>query len=68
MSNIHHANAWHGLDDEPHEVVIRGRVVGTTNRCRVCWPEAKKAFFAGPPRRGRTLASVYNEIHQEAHS
>lgn len=67
MSNINHPNAWHGLDDEPNEREVNGRLI-RSNKCRVCWPQAKAAFFAGPPRRGRTLASVYADIHQEAHS
>jgi hypothetical protein len=67
MSNIHSANAWHGLDDEPHEIVRNGKIVGFTNKCVPCWNEAKTKFFAGPPRRGRTLAKVYGEVHQQAH-
>lgn len=61
MSNIHHRNGWHGVDDEFD--------YGRPQRCAPCWSAAKARFF-GPdrtPRRGVTLASVYADVHQEAH-
>lgn len=61
MSNIHHRNGHHGIDDEFNH--------GKPNRCSSCWAAAKTTFF-GPdrtPRRGVTLAGVYAAIHQEAH-
>jgi hypothetical protein len=36
-------------------------------RCWACWREAKARFFAGPPRRGRTLNRVYGEILGDNH-
>lgn len=61
MSNIHHRNGWHGIDDEAN--------YGKPNRCPVCWNQAKKEFFSTTrvPRRGVTLARVYADIHNEAH-
>jgi len=61
MSNIHHRNGWHGIDDEAN--------YGQPNRCTVCWDTAKRTFFTPGrgPRRGVTLARIYTDIHQEAH-
>lgn len=61
MSNIHHRNGWHGIDDEAN--------YGRPNRCPACWSRAKKEFFAPDrvPRRGVTLSRVYADIHKEAH-
>lgn len=61
MSNIHSPSARHGIDDEFN--------TGQPTRCASCWGKAKKAFFdpARARRRGITLATVYNDIHAEAH-
>lgn len=66
MSNIntYAGRTGHGLDDEP-DYTANGQLV--SRDCNKCYREAKKVFFAGPPRRGRTLRSVYNEIHDNAH-
>jgi hypothetical protein len=60
--NTYAGRTGHGLDDEPQ--YVDGLLM---NRCNKCYQEAKKVFFAGPPRRGRTLVKVYNEVHAEAH-
>lgn len=59
MSNIHHRNGWHGIDDEFN--------YGRPNRCGPCWAKAKDQFFNHPRRRGVTLASVYTAVHNGAH-
>jgi len=59
MSNIHHRNGHHGIDDEFNH--------GRPNRCAPCWAKAKTAFFAAAPRRGVTLNRVYADTHNGAH-
>lgn len=61
MSNIHHRNGLHGIDDEFNH--------GRPARCPSCWAKAKTAFFAPgrTPRRGVTLATTYVDIHNGAH-
>ena len=60
MSNIHHENAWHGLDDEPGE--------GPGGRCLQCWLQAKREFFSKPyHRKGETLGALYVTVHNGNH-
>lgn len=59
MSNIHHRNGLHGIDDEFN--------YGKPARCPSCWAKAKTAFFNQPRRRGVTLTSVYVATHNGAH-
>lgn len=67
MSNINSPNAWHGLDDEPHEIERNGKLV-QFNGCSVCYSLAKARFFARKyHRRGETLHKLYLEIHGENH-
>lgn len=61
MSNIHSPSGSHGVDDEFN--------YGQSSKCQTCWSKAKKMFFdpARARRRGITLNSVYNDIHEDAH-
>ena len=63
MSNIHQPGGRHGVDDEFN----RGE--SNPGKCPTCWGKARKLFFdpGRAKRRGITLNTVYNDIHEREH-